>query len=145
MLMTIIMMANDNALENSNRKKIYNLIKNNGGIYFREIMRKLSIKPGALAYHLSVLEKMNLIKSTLNGNNRCFFSIDDKEKFHIVLTIQQKRMITLISQNPGITLNELARILKKNKMVISYHANYLQEVGIINQERRGSAIIYYLK
>jgi DNA-binding transcriptional ArsR family regulator len=60
-------------LDNLNRKNIFELVKANPGIHFKKILRELDFQPGALSYHLNVLEKGEYIKSIQDGNYRRFY------------------------------------------------------------------------
>ena len=49
--------ALEEALKLDIRKKIYNTVKKNPGLHFREIQRRVEIATGALQYHLDYLQK----------------------------------------------------------------------------------------
>ena len=133
-----------NVLANAQRKAIYELIKQQPSIHFREIMRTLSLKPGSLSYHLNVLEKESLIKSIQKGEFRCFYINDAKSDLKIILSKIQQKILFIVSENPGISLTDLSNALEKNKMVIDYNTHILEDVGIIKQEKRGRITTYYI-
>jgi len=65
--------ANDELLENDNRRKAHNLIAQNPGVTFTNLMDELGIKNGALAYHLYTLERRRFIKSVKDGKYKRFY------------------------------------------------------------------------
>ena len=57
----------DDVLDQFVRGEIYGYVKTNPGATYNEIMQKLGLKNGTLSYHLHMLEKMEMIKSRLEG------------------------------------------------------------------------------
>src|SRR3989344_3157639 len=53
----------EEALQLEVRKKIYNTVKRNPGLHFRELQRRVGIATGALQYHLDYLAKKHLVKT----------------------------------------------------------------------------------
>jgi predicted transcriptional regulator len=140
----MIGVLNSRLLANPQRNAIYELIKETPGIHFRKVMRILSLKPGALSYHLNVLEKKNLIKSIQNGEYRCFYPEGIRSDLKIKLTNIQQEIIFIINEQPGISLTELSNTVEKNKMVLHYNTSVLEDVGIIKKEKRGRIATFYI-
>ena len=63
------------ALEHNTRKMIINHILAYPGVSFGTIKKVLNIPPGTLRYHLNYLESKKKIKSSLTGNNRCYYPV----------------------------------------------------------------------
>ena len=51
----------DEVLENDNRERVYNYIKNNPGVYFNQIAKKLLLSNYILAWHIKMLFQFNFI------------------------------------------------------------------------------------
>jgi predicted transcriptional regulator len=134
----------DKLLLNFQRKAIFEAIKSNPGIHFRELMRNLSLKSGTLSYHINLLEKKDHIKSIQKGIYRCFYPTGATSDFKIVLSTIQQRMLVDIKDKPGISLSELSYSLGKNKMLLYYHANLLEDAGVIIKEKRGRISTFYI-
>jgi DNA-binding MarR family transcriptional regulator len=137
-----IKVERENVFRNVLRRVIHKTIKENPGIHFREIMRKLSLKPGTLSYHLNILEKKSYVKSVQKGIYRCFYLANIKSDFKIVLSTLQQNILLTINDNPGITLTELSDTIGKNKMALNYHTHKLEDCGMIKKEKKGKIVTY---
>ncbi|WP_455392002.1 DUF7948 domain-containing protein [[Eubacterium] cellulosolvens] len=144
LVLIFLKLEKDKLLLNFQRKAIFDAIKSNPGIHFRELMRDLSVKSGTLSYHINLLEKKGHIKSIQKGVYRCFYPTGATTDFKIVLSSIQQRMLVDIKDKPGITLSELSHSLGKNKMLLYYHANILEDAGVITKEKRGRISIFYI-
>jgi parallel beta-helix repeat protein len=143
-ILLFIKIEKNKVLTNVQRRVIFNTIKDQPGIHFREIMRVHSLTPGTLSYHLNILEKNSYIKSIQKGEYRCFYTFDDKSDFKIKLSTIQQKILFAINENPGISLTELTEAVGKNKMVLNYHTNILEDVGAIIKEKKGRVSIFFV-
>jgi DNA-binding MarR family transcriptional regulator len=124
-------------LDNLNRKNIFELVKGNQGIHFKKILRELDFKPGALSYHLNVLEKEEYIKSIQDGNLRRFYLFGTKSDLKIALTSIQLRILSIVDERPGITQSGISKSIGTNRMLVNYHIKILIDAGILSLERSG--------
>jgi predicted transcriptional regulator len=124
-------------LDNLNRKNIFELIKKDPGIHFKKILRELNFKPGALSYHLNVLEKEEYIKSIQDGNYRRFYLFGAKSDFKIMLTSIQLRILSVVDERPGISQTKISDAIGKNRMIVNYHVKILLDAGILSLEKSG--------
>jgi len=124
-------------LDNLNRKNIFELIKRDPGIHFKKILRELNFKPGALSYHLNVLEKEEYIKSIQDGNYRRFYLFGTKSDFKIMLTSIQLRILSVVDERPGISQTKISDAIGKNRMIVNYHVKILLDAGILSLEKNG--------
>ena len=60
-------------LNQTTRMQIYNFITDNPGVNFRGICSSLALPIGLVQYHLTVLDKGNLISDCRDGRNKRFF------------------------------------------------------------------------
>ena len=133
----------DDVLDNFVRGQVYGHIKTNPGTHYSRIKRTLGIKNGSLAYHLRTLERSEFIKSKFDGKFKRFYpcgmAIPDPSG--TVLSEAQKKIVGVISKNPGITQSDVAGILNVKKQNVNYHimqlvrANILQVIGIGRKTR----------
>lgn len=65
-----------NILDNEARNEIYKFIKKNPAMNINDIMRDLDLGSNQALWHLSTLEKFQLIRSKKKGNQRIFFKFD---------------------------------------------------------------------
>ncbi|GAG84243.1 unnamed protein product, partial [marine sediment metagenome] len=63
----------EDVLENENRNKIIDLILNEPGIHFNELLRKTEIAAGNLVWHLDILETYKVIGKKRIGNFIAYF------------------------------------------------------------------------
>ncbi len=124
-------------LDNLNRKNIFEHVKANPGIHFNKLIRELEMQPGALSYHLNVLEKKEYVKSIQDGNYRRFFLYGTSTDFKIALTSIQLRILSIVNERPGISQSKISKTIGKNRMLINYHVKILRDAGILSVEKSG--------
>jgi len=153
----------DDVISQGTRNQIYNIIKNNDGIHFREICRQLNKKMGVIQYHLSVLEKNNYIKSVKNGRYKCFFSIKNdstiynpiqylsfKEKEirqNIITAIKcntAQNIIKYLKNNGETSHKTLSELCSISPQAITFHCQRLEKMNIIESKKIGRQKIYFL-
>jgi len=131
-------------MDNANRKRLFEIIKERSGIHFSELQRELDLKQGVLSYHLNILEKNELIRSVQDGIYRRFYLYDEKIGPEFRLHEMQRKIIYIVQQRPGITQTKISRRLGRSKIVINYHLRILIEVGILLMEREGRETHCYI-
>lgn len=124
-------------LDNLNRKNIFEYIKANQGVHFKAILRELNFKPGAMSYHLNVLEKGEYIKSIQDGNYRRFYLFGTKSDLKIALTTIQLRILSIVNERPGISQVKISESIGKNRMLVNYHIKILIDAGVLALEKSG--------
>ncbi|WP_455392601.1 winged helix-turn-helix transcriptional regulator [[Eubacterium] cellulosolvens] len=124
-------------LDNLNRKNIFDYIKANPGVHFKALLRELNFKPGAMSYHLNVLEKGEYIKSIQDGNYRRFYLFGTKSDLKIALTTIQLRILSIVDERPGISQVKISESIGKNRMLVNYHIKILADAGILTIEKSG--------
>ncbi|UCE37341.1 MAG: winged helix-turn-helix transcriptional regulator [Thermoplasmata archaeon] len=136
----------DKVLDHFHRGRLFNYIELHPGVTFTELKKKFSFKNGNLVYHLNFLEKTEFIKSFKEGRHRRFYLKGDfsrTEDFSIYVNDIQKKIISVIEQNPGVTQSRIAAILGTSRQKISYNINTLDYAGLIHSVREGSRKIRY--
>lgn len=124
-------------LNNIYRKRLFDEIKENPGVYFREIEKKTGFKIGNLSHHLNILEREEFIRSLQDGHHRRFYLFNEQIEMKIILTSIQQMVILIINKDPGISQINISRKIGKNKVIIHYHVQILKDIGIIQTERCG--------
>ena len=143
--MTLSMMAfftygrikRKNALDHINRKRIYEMIKEDPGVHFSAISDMLALKQGVMSHHLNVLEKGEYIRSLQDGKYRRFYLFDDSTDFKIALTAVQQRILFVVMNEPGISQAGISNATGRNSMVVNYHVRILRDVGLLSIEKEG--------
>jgi len=132
----------DEVLENENRSKIIELILNEPGIHFNELLRKTGLAAGNLVWHLDILQTYKIIGKKRVGNFIAYFPYYQKNPISNVDLKLQKSKLTLkilemIEQDPGIWNNLITKKLKVDHKTIQYHIRKLEELGLINFKKDG--------
>ena len=131
-------------LDNLNRKRIFECIKENEGIHVKALLRELDLKPGTLSHHLNVLEKEEYIKSLQDGIYRRFYVFEDESELNIILSSIQKKILDVVNERPGITQSKVSRVIGSNRMLVNYHMKILRDAGILIFEKKGREHQYFI-
>ena len=138
----------EEVLENENRSLIINLILEEPGIHFNEILRKVGISAGNLAWHLDILDSYKIIQKQRVGQYLVYYSYLEKNPF---TTLDSKLMkskttleiLQLIGDNPGMYQNQIANRLDLNHKTVKYHLEKLLEVKMIYTEKKWGRQRFY--
>ncbi|AIF70315.1 hypothetical protein PAP_09700 [Palaeococcus pacificus DY20341] len=129
----------------STREHILQYIKENPGITFRRLVEDLNLGIGTVQYHLSVLEKENLIISKKIGGKRYIFPKEFEKEYEPLIraisTSTQRKILLLLSEGKK-NQSEIASLLKLSQATVNYHMNQLEELNLIKKNRRGRQVIY---
>ncbi len=137
-----------NALENKNRFRIYNFIKENPGVYFRELISRLKINKGTAEYHLKMLELAGLIASLQNkGYKRYFlngskFSNSDQAVLSALREDTPKRILVALIKKPGLSQGEIANVIGISRPAVIWHMKTLTKHGIVKSENLSLVLKY---
>jgi len=129
------------------RKEIFQIIKQNPGITFRQLVREVGTGIGDVQHHLHILEEEGLVVSRRLGKRRYIFPSSferDWEKIMIALSTKTRRKILLNLSNGPKTQSELAREVGVTQPTISYHLKFLLKLGVVEEKREGRGTVYTL-
>jgi len=132
------------------RKKIFNYIENNPGLYAREISRNLDIPLTSLLYHLRFLKKLELIREKIDGKYIRFFikyRIGLKEKKLIALLRNKNSSKILLHSLWSLACSqiELSKELDIPPPTVSYYLKKMIDMGIIEKAPVKNGLIYPFK
>jgi len=140
----------DNILKNQKRLGIYNYIKENPGMYFREISRNTGLRKGTAEYHLKMMESEGLIKSC-TGKGRLHYFINnptysgqEMELISVLRDDSLRAIVTEIYRHPEINNTKIAEITGYSESTTSKHLGFIREVGIIEAYPRGGFTMYHM-
>jgi len=128
----------EKVLDHSVRGRLYRTIRGDPGIHYTKLKKSLRLNNGALAYHLSVLERERYVKSRRDGSRRRFFPCGMKvpEKKHY-LTETQRSIVEFVRENPGLSQKAIAEGLGISAQLASYHIKILTGAGVLRMGRYG--------
>ena len=125
--------------------QIQQIIEQNPGIQFREIMRTSGLKNGVLSHYLGKLEKNGIIKVIRGPRQVRFFPPRITEDESIVIKALRKQtprdlLLALITED-GLEFSELVKKVKKSPSTVSLYlsqlvADKLVEIKILNLKKR---------
>jgi len=132
----------DDVLENENRNKIIDLILNEPGIHFNELLRKTGLAAGNLVWHLDILITYKVVGKKRIGNFIAYFPYYQKNPLsNIDLKLQKSRLtlevLEMIEQDPGIWNNLITKKLKVDHKTIHYHIKKLLELDLLSTKKEG--------
>ena len=129
----------DAVLDNFTRGMIYGFIMSNPGVHYNFIKQKLGLNNGSIVYHLTVLERQELIKSEKVGLYKRFYPMGQtlSETGIMELNETQQGMLDLVRENPGLTQRDIAERLNLSTRVVNYHAGLLQRARLVTLEKDG--------
>jgi len=132
----------DDVLENENRNKIIDLILNEPGIHFNELLRKTGLAAGNLGWHLDILITYKVIGKKRIGHFVAYFPYYQKNPISNVDLKLRKSKLTLeilemIEKKPGIWNNLITKEFKVDHKTIQYHLDKLIDLGLIIFRKEG--------
>ena len=138
----------EDVLENENRSRIIDLIVDNPGIHFSELLRQTKIAPGNLNWHIEILDRYKIIKSEIVGKYVMYFPYYDKNPLsNIDLKLQKSKttmdVLQIIQTTPGLSQNQIARQIERNHKTVKYHLDKLIEAGLIEKQIEGKKKLLY--
>ncbi|MCK4949584.1 MAG: winged helix-turn-helix transcriptional regulator [Thermoplasmata archaeon] len=142
-----VRLTRSQVLDHFVRGQIYEYIKLNPGDHYSSIRRELSLSNGLLAYHLSVLEKQNFVKSQRDGKLKRFYPVDMTipRKKGVRLSDLQVKMLRRIDKNPSITQGQLAGLLGVSRQTVNHNIKLMERAGVLESERDGGSLTYRVK
>ncbi|MCJ2670667.1 MAG: winged helix-turn-helix transcriptional regulator [Candidatus Thermoplasmatota archaeon] len=142
-----VRLTRSQVLDHFVRGQIYEYIKLNPGDHYSSIRRELSLSNGLLAYHLSVLEKQNFVKSQRDGKLKRFYPVDMTipRKKGVRLSDLQVKMLRRIDKNPSITQGQLAGLLGVSRQTVNHNIKLMERAGVLESEKDGGSLTYRVK
>ena len=139
-------------LAHPHREMLFNIIKENPGLHFRELQRLSGLATGVLQYHLSYLERKKLIKSVRDGKFLRYFTVFesrfkepvDREMLSLMRRPILSKIINYLREHNKATNKELAEFLGLKPPSICFHMKILTEKGIVGKKSEGRVTYYFL-
>jgi DNA-binding transcriptional ArsR family regulator len=138
----------EDLLENPLRDDILDVVQRSPGISASELGRRLECGWGTLVYHLTVLERMQLISSAREGRHKRFFvqgriNYSDKAAVGLLANASARTLLDAIRDRPGLIQRDLGRLLGLSPGTVAWHVDRLEEAGLILKEEDGRVVRYY--
>jgi len=129
--------------------QIQQIIDQNPGIQFREIMRSSGLKNGVLSHYLTKLEKMGTIKVNRGPRQVRFYPPHITEEESIVIKALRKQtprdlLLALIMQD-RLDFSQLVKEVKKSPSTVSLYLSQLVDDGLVEIETVSMKKKYHIK
>jgi len=139
----------EQVLENKIRQKIIDMILDQPGIHYRELLRLVGTSASNLTWHLEVLVNYKIIHKQLIGNYLIYYPYIEKNPFAdfdptLVKSKTTLQIYELIGDNPGIYQNKIANRMGLNHNTVKYHLDKLLEANLIFIQKKGRKKLYYI-
>ena len=121
------------------RGQIHGYIIANPGEHYNAIKDQLGVTNGALAYHLRVLERAELIRPVRDGMYKRFYPVGVKIPKRKRLSPFQAAIVRVVRANADVSQKGLAEILGVSNQVVNYNVKQLEEANIIRVDRSSRA------
>ncbi len=132
----------DEVLENENRGKIIDLVLEEPGIHFNDLLRKTEIAAGNLVWHLDILITYKVIGKKRVGNFLAYFPFYQKNPISNLDLKLKKSKLTLqiletIENEPGVWNNLITKKFEVDHKTILYHVKKLVDLGLVYKKKDG--------
>ena len=130
-------------------QKLQELIDDNPGIQFREIMRSSGLKNGVLSHYLKKLEDNGLVKVMRGPRQVRFYSPNITEEESIVIKALRKEtprnlLLALIKED-GLEFTELVQEVNKSPSTVSLYLSQLVADGLVETKMVDLKKRYHIK
>ncbi len=115
----------------------------NPGDHYSSIKRNLDLNNGTLAYHLRVLEQNGFVKSMFDGIYKRYYPANiniSKLKKNVS---KQEEIFNIILEHPGVTMDQIGRLIGVSRQVVNYHVKNLIRAGIVDYKRDDKSARFY--
>jgi len=115
--------------------QIQQIIEQNPGIQFREIMRSSGLKNGVLSHYLGKLEKNGVVKVIRGPRQTRFYPPQTTENESTVIKALRKQtprdLLLALIKDDGLEFSQLVREVKKSPSTVSLYLSQLVEDGLV--------------
>ena len=138
------------ALQLNVRNNLYNIIKKEPGLHFRELKRKSNLAIGSLQYHLDYLQKKHLINGVKDSRFVRYYSIEKVGAEHdpnLLGALRQdkpKQIVLLLLKKKFLTQASIAKQIDLGLSTTSWHLAKLMEANLLAKKKRGRKSVYFL-
>lgn len=140
-------LSRDEILEHPTRSSTLDLVRRNPACSTRDLAVISELNEGTLRYHLSVLARSGIIRSTKWGRDRVWCEMAsaslDVGGIAALRAPIRKTLLSVICGQPGLTQGQLARALQRSKATTHYHLGELKGAGLVASTRDGLRVRYY--
>jgi predicted transcriptional regulator len=144
------MMPRQDLLDLPVRRRIFEFIRSNPGVHFREVQRYLGLAVGQLDFHLNSLVKGDvLVRESVSGEVNFYvrdkFSIEEKRALSILRREIPRGIVLFLLEHPGSNPGRVQESFIFTSATLSYHLRRLERAGVLIAEQKGRERKYSVK
>ena len=129
--------------------QIQQIIEQNPGIQFREIMRSSGLKNGVLSHYLGKLEKNGIVKVIRGPRQVRFYPPRITEDESIAIKALRKQtprdLLLALVKDEGLEFSQLVSEVKKSPSTVSLYLSQLVKDGLVETKLVQLKKRYYIK
>jgi len=142
-------MIREEVLSNSNRREIYEYIKENPGAYSNKIVTSLGLSTFLVNWHIDMLVRFGFIHTEKIENFDAYYDSttdpDYYELYHIISREKCSQIIDYLEfKEGGCTKYELSKELGMHPNTVSKYINKLDELGLLFSIQFLNKVVYQL-
>lgn len=132
----------DDPLQLENRKRIFECVRSNPGLHFREIQRRINLPIGVLDYHLNYLAQRGIVVVRKQEGFSRYYPGGHitAEKMRLLSCLRQeipRGIMLYLLRNPGATHGQILARFSVSGGTLSYHIKKMLSLGAIKLEKKG--------
>lgn len=137
--------AASDVLHHPARQRIHDLVREEPGLHFREIQRRLETGRGVLEHHLDKLVDADVLAVHEAHGYTCYFvqgslAPDLVEVAPLVRAETARALLVAAHREPGASVNALAEAADVSNSTASYHLDKLQEAALVVKDRGSNGL-----
>lgn len=138
------------ALDHPRRRTIHKVVAREPGLNWTQLQRKTGLSVGTLMFHLKRLEGAGAVvrKPSTSDNEVLFFTPENEDLWRDPRTRilfgneSTRRIAEIISENPGVSVGEIAEELEVTPAAVRYHISKLDDHRLLEHDKEGRRIHY---
>jgi predicted transcriptional regulator len=127
-------------LENDVRAGVYKAIQQRPGARFEELRKELGLAPGALIYHLRVLERERYVSVSRSWTRRVYHATGTAPL--APRSTVAETVASLLAAEPRLSPLAIAERLSISRQLARYHLRSLERQGLVRSEGSGASLVY---
>ena len=126
------------------RGQLYQLIMDNPGIHYSELLRRAQLANGTASHHLRVLVNGGYVRAVRDGTKTRFTATGQKpNESEYGLSQRDLKVLEAVSERPGIPQEDLAAAIGMSRSRVSRAVRRLSLLGLVRADRSGRTALLY--
>jgi predicted transcriptional regulator len=125
-------------------RRLLRKIRERPGIMLSELKAISSDSISDIAFHLRMLENLQVIHSLSEGTKRRFYYVGEDDSDQPRSAELRKLIIRLLNEKPGLSEAQIARSLAISQQLANYHLRTLAKARLLSRTRDPSKVSYFV-